>query len=80
MFCDCIVEQDSAVIVQPGEQHWSIFKRICAASEAKGNLVQDGWYAALAIESSSEWVTMDDDFVVFPDLRWSLLRPETTQN
>jgi toxin-antitoxin system PIN domain toxin len=80
LFCDHLVGQDAAVIIQPGQQHWSIFKRVCEDSGATGNLVQDGWYAALAMESASEWVTMDDDFAMFPELKWRLLRPESTQN
>ena len=35
-----------------------------------GNLVQDAWLAALAIESGCEWVTTDRDYARFPGLRW----------
>jgi hypothetical protein len=37
---------------------------------ARGNLVPDAWFAALAIESGSEWVTTDRDYARFPDLHW----------
>ena len=39
-------------------------------SRATGNLVQDAWLAALAIESGCEWVTTDRDYARFPGLRW----------
>jgi uncharacterized protein len=35
----------------------------------KGHLVQDAWFAALAIESGCEWVTTDRDYARFPRLR-----------
>jgi transposase len=38
--------------------------------EVKGNLVQDAWFAALAIESGCEWITTDRDYARFPELRW----------
>ena len=39
------------------DRHWGIFTDLCAEARAKGNLVQDAWFAALAIESGCEWVT-----------------------
>ena len=36
---------------------------------AAGNLVQDAWYAALAIESGCEWITVDRDYARFGGLR-----------
>ncbi|MEN8162417.1 MAG: PIN domain-containing protein, partial [Myxococcota bacterium] len=36
-----------------------------------GNLIPDAWFAALAIESGSEWITTDRDYARFPGLRWS---------
>ena len=35
-----------------------------------GNLVPDAWFAALAIESGCEWITLDHDYVRFPNLQW----------
>jgi predicted nucleic acid-binding protein len=32
--------------------------------------VADAYYAALAIESGSEWITTDRDFSRFTGLRW----------
>jgi hypothetical protein len=58
------------VPVTPGQRHWEIFTRLCTAVGARGNLVADAYFAALAIESGSELITTDRDFARFPGLRW----------
>ncbi|UCF91064.1 MAG: hypothetical protein JSW39_22720 [Desulfobacterales bacterium] len=50
-FCDVLLEQSHCVVIQPGERHWAIFKRLCTEADARGNLVPDARHAALAIES-----------------------------
>jgi toxin-antitoxin system PIN domain toxin len=69
-FTGVLIEQPNCSLVQPGERHWSIFQSICLDAAATGNLVQDAWLAALAIESGCEWITTDRDFARFPGLRW----------
>ena len=69
-FCRVLLEQPHCTVIAPGERHWGIFEALCAAAAAKGNLVQDAWLAALAIESGCEWITTDRDFARFPDLQW----------
>ncbi|MGB5424054.1 MAG: type II toxin-antitoxin system VapC family toxin [Desulfobacterales bacterium] len=69
-FCDILLAQPNCVAVEPGERHWVIFKRLCTEADARGNLVPDAWFAALAIESGSEWVTLDRDYARFPGLQW----------
>src|SRR5258708_15725546 len=69
-FADRLRNQPKAVNVSPGERHWDIFTRLCRESGARGNLVTDGYLAALAIETGSEWITTDRDFARFPGLRW----------
>ena len=71
-FCDILLAQSHCVVIQPGERHWEIFKRLCVKADARGNLVPDAWFAALAIESGCEWITLDRDYARFPELRWSL--------
>jgi uncharacterized protein len=61
---------DSCFFVSPGERHWEIFDRLCRAAGAKGALVTDAYFAALAIECGAEWITADRDFSRFPGLRW----------
>ena len=41
---------------------------LCGKAKATGNLVQDAWFAALAIESGCEWITTDRDYARFPGL------------
>ena len=43
------------------------------SARATGNLAQDAWLAALAVEHGCEWITSDGDFARFSDLRWKLL-------
>jgi hypothetical protein len=61
---------DSCFLISPGERHWEIFDRLCRAAGAKGALVTDAYFAALAIESGVEWITADRDYARFPGLRW----------
>ncbi|MGH3715695.1 MAG: type II toxin-antitoxin system VapC family toxin [Micromonosporaceae bacterium] len=70
-FAEIFRGQPHCVLVQPGPGHWSIFARLCREAGAKGNLVPDAFFAALAIESGCEWVTFDRDYSRFPGLRWS---------
>ena len=65
-----LLAQPNCVVVQPGSDHWAIFVRLCKESEARGNLVPDAWFAALAIESGCEWITLDRDYARFNGLRW----------
>jgi len=69
-FCRMLLESDYCVVVQPGPRHWKIFSDLCDSSGATGNLVQDAWFAALAIEAGCEWITTDRDYSRFPGLRW----------
>jgi uncharacterized protein len=71
-FCDVLLSLPHCVIIQPGDNHWDIFTRICTTADARGNLVSDAWFAALAIESGCEWITLDRDYARFPGLRWRL--------
>ena len=69
-FASLLIDQRHCQIVTPGPRHWSIFLKLCAAANAAGNIVQDAWFAALAIESGCEWITIDRDFARFSGLRW----------
>jgi toxin-antitoxin system PIN domain toxin len=69
-FCRTLLEQPNATVVTPGDRHWSIFETLCRKSKAVGNLVQDAWFAALAIESGCEWMTSDRDYARFEGLSW----------
>jgi hypothetical protein len=69
-FCDVLLSPPHCVVIQPGERHWEIFKRMCTGADARGNLVPDAWFAALAVESGCEWITLDRDYARFPGLKW----------
>jgi len=60
----------NCVVVHPGQRHWGIFVDLCKQVKARGNVVPDAYFAALAIESGSEWITADRGFSKFPGLRW----------
>lgn len=69
-FAERLRDQPHCVNVTPGRRHWQIFGDLCRSTGAKGRLVPDAYFAALAIESGSEWITNDRGFARFPGLRW----------
>jgi toxin-antitoxin system PIN domain toxin len=69
-YCDALLATPTASLIVPGERHWTIFAGLCDEARTAGNLVQDAWFAALAIESGCEWVTTDRDYARFPGLNW----------
>jgi toxin-antitoxin system PIN domain toxin len=71
-FCEDLLGQPHCQIVEPGERHWDIFKRLCIETDVRGPRVTDAWYAALAIEWGCEWITLDRDFARFPGLKCQL--------
>ena len=71
-FCENLLRQPHCEIVQPGERHWDIFRRLCIDTDTRGARVTDAWFAALAIEWSCEWITLDRDYARFPGLRWQV--------
>lgn len=69
-FAEVVLGQPHCMVVQPGDGHWEIFTRLCREADARGNLVPDAWFAALAIEAGCEWVTLDRDYARFAKLKW----------
>lgn len=69
-FAKDIRDRPSRVRVAPWNRHWEIFLDLLDTVDARGNLVPDAYFAALAIESGSEWITTDRDYARFPGLRW----------
>ncbi len=60
----------NCALISPGPRHWEIFERLSRAVNARGNLVPDAYFAALAVEHDCEWISADRDFARFPNLRW----------
>ncbi|MCZ6709163.1 MAG: type II toxin-antitoxin system VapC family toxin [Gammaproteobacteria bacterium] len=71
-FAEFLLQRPNAIMVHPGERHWTIFAELCRNVQAKGNLVPDAWFAALAIETGCQWITLDRDFARFDGLNWSV--------
>ncbi len=69
-FVEVLRSASNMVLLAPGKLHWSIFMDLCRQAKAKGNLIPDAYFAALAIESGSTWVTTDRDYMRFPGLKW----------
>jgi uncharacterized protein len=69
-FVSVLLKQPHCQVIEPGPRHWDIFGSLCQKANAYGNLVQDAWLAALAIESGCEWITNDRDYARFEGLRW----------
>lgn len=69
-FAESLRDHETCLLVSPGDRHWGIFRSLCHAVSAKGNIVSDAYLAALAIESGAEWITADRDYSRFPGLRW----------
>jgi toxin-antitoxin system PIN domain toxin len=71
-FCDDIVGQPHCRLIEPGERHWGIFRRLQMETGIRGPMVADAWFAALAIEWGCEWISFDRDYARFRGLRWSV--------
>ena len=72
-FANTLLAPSNCRPLSPGPRHWEIYSDLVKSSRAQGNLTQDAWFAAIAIEYGCEWITADSDFGRFRGLRWSLL-------
>lgn len=69
-FVEGIRHHPNVVAVQPGARHWELFEIMARSGRARGSLIADAYFAALAVESGADWITTDRDYARFPDLRW----------
>lgn len=69
-FTTALRENPLCRLVHPTRDHWELFIELCTRADAKGNLVTDAWFAALALGSGCTWITTDRDYARFPGLRW----------
>lgn len=69
-FCDNLLGQPHCQVIEPGERHCDIFRRLCIDTGTRGSRVTDAWFAALAIDWGCEWITLDRDYARFPGLKW----------
>jgi toxin-antitoxin system PIN domain toxin len=64
----------NAVVVHPGENHFSILRGLLEQLGVAGDLTNDAHLAALAIEHGAELVSFDRDFRRFDSLRTVILK------
>ena len=74
---DSLVTLESCLLLNPGEKHWEIVRKLCVEVSANGKKVADAQHAALALEHGCTWVTRDGDFERFrkAGLRVEMLIP-----
>lgn len=69
-FIQTLKNLDHCLMIEPGKKHWEIFSKLCQETKAKGNLITDAYFAALAIESNCDWISTDTDYQKFKGLKW----------
>jgi toxin-antitoxin system PIN domain toxin len=69
-FIDACLAAPAAKAVRADAGHWTLFRDLCAKADCRGNLVQDAYLAALALEHNCTYVTTDGDYARFRGLRW----------
>lgn len=69
VFANNVLKVPHCVRLEPGPRHWLMFTNLLAETGISGPQTTDVWFAALAIEWSCEWVTLDRGFSRFKGLR-----------
>ena len=70
-YVDALLDAPAALRLRPGERHFELFRDLCDRADCRGNLVQDAYLAALALEQGCTWFTTDRDYARFPGLIWA---------
>ena len=81
-YLNTLMASPAAVTLRAGDRHWTLFLELCRKADCRGNLVQDAYLAALALEHGCRWITTDRDFARFPRLVWRhpLEHPQDIKN
>jgi len=66
---DEILGRQTVRIVEPGDQFWSIFRKLVRSAKVSGPLVTDAVLAALALEQGATLCSTDRDFRRFGNLK-----------
>ena len=69
-FIDTCLAAPAAKAVRAEADHWELFRDLCRKADCRGNLIQDAYLAAMALEHRCTFVTTDGDYARFPELRW----------
>jgi uncharacterized protein len=56
-------------VLQPGDDHWSVLRRLIDEAGAAGNLTTDAHLAAVTLEYAATLYSSDVDFARFPSLK-----------
>ncbi|WP_343600475.1 TA system VapC family ribonuclease toxin [Mycobacterium sp.] len=67
---ESLLAAPAAVRLVPGERHWTLFRRLAADIDARGNDVADAYLAAYALENNATWLSADRGFARFRRLRF----------
>ena len=69
-FIDTCLTAPAANAFRAEAGHWAIFRDLCKKADCRGNLVQDAYLAAMALEHNCTYFTADSGYARFPGLRW----------
>ena len=73
LFVDALEAHPSAVPTDMDPMAFGIFKHLCLAADAAGNIIPDAWLAALAIRQDAIFVTADRGFEIFKGLELEIV-------
>lgn len=62
--------QPAAGMLEPGDRHWDLLRRLLTEGQASGPLAMDAALAAIALEHGATLHTTDRDFTRFDGLSW----------
>ena len=69
-FVRAVRGQPNHLSIRPGPDHLAIFEELCIETETTGDLANDAYLAAIAIELGATLVSLDRDFARFDSLDW----------
>ncbi len=67
---DRLLAAPAVMLLQPGERHWGVFRRLATEAGAAGSDVADAYLAAYAVTHNATWLSADRGFARFPGLRY----------
>jgi toxin-antitoxin system PIN domain toxin len=75
-FVRAVRGQPAHIAVAPAESHLETFEELCRAGDATGDLANDAYLAAIAVELGATLVSLDRDFARFEALDWQRPREQ----
>ncbi|NWG14661.1 MAG: PIN domain-containing protein [Acidobacteria bacterium] len=65
-----MLDAPAPAALRAGDRHWELLLELRRKADCRGNLVQDAYCAAFAIEHGWRRITTDRDFARFRGLVW----------